>query len=132
MKYDEPVFHQSEMDNPDNACFVILSDEELLEYLAKIRKKTCDYIDTLTDDMPYEKSENCPYTRLELILRQFRHLSFHTGMVNGQTAEHIGKFSIYVSEDSYLMDAGYSIAGQEIQEMLWKMLVLTRLFAKRK
>lgn len=51
------------MDNPDNMCSIVLSDEQLLEYLAKIRKKTLDYLDTLTDDMLYEKPRNCPYTR---------------------------------------------------------------------
>ncbi len=56
-EYDEPAFHQNGMDNPDNACLVVLSDEQLLEYLMKIRKKTCDYLDTLTDDMLYEKPE---------------------------------------------------------------------------
>ena len=88
------------MDNPDTMCTVVLSDGQLLQYLEKIKKKTLDYLDTITDDMLYEKPQNCPYTRLELILRQFRHLSFHTGMLNGQTAEHTGKFPIYVSEDS--------------------------------
>ena len=74
------------MDNPDNMCSVVLSDGQLLQYLDKIRKRTLDYLDTITDDMLYEKPQNCPYTRLELVLRQFRHLSFHTGMLNGQTA----------------------------------------------
>lgn len=48
--------------------------------------------------MLYEKPENCPYTRMELVLRQFRHLSFHTGMLNGQTAVKTGEFPMYVSE----------------------------------
>lgn len=112
-EYEEPDFHQDGMDNPDNACSVVLSDEQLLEYLMKIRKKTCDYLDALTDEMLYEKPENCPYTRLELVLRQFRHLSFHTGMLNGQTAEHTGKFPIYVSEDSIFPDDG-SLFGRYV------------------
>lgn len=99
-EYDEPAFHQTGMDNPDNKCSVVLSDEQLLEYLMKIKEKTCDYLDTLTDEMLYEKPKNCPYTRLELVLRQFRHLSFHTGMLNGQTAERTGKFPVYSYEDS--------------------------------
>jgi len=82
------------MDNPDNMCSVVLSDGQLLQYLDKIRKRTLDYLDTITDDMLYEKPQNCPYTRLQLVLRQFKHLSFHTGMLNGQTAERTGKFPI--------------------------------------
>ena len=103
------------MDNPDHTCSVVLSDEQLLAYLMQIRKKTCDYLDTLTDDMLYEKPENCPYTRLELVLRQFRHLSFHTGMINGQTAEHTGKFPIYVSEDSIFPEDG-SLYGRYVTQ----------------
>ena len=77
-EYNEPAFHQDGLDNPDHICSVVLSDDQLLEYLMQIREKTCDYLDTLTDDMLYEKPDNCPYSRLELGLRQFRHLSFHT------------------------------------------------------
>lgn len=72
------------MDNPDNMCSVVLSDGQLLQYLDKIRKRTLDYLDTITDDMLYEKPQNCPYTRLQLVLRQFKHLSFHTGIMGKQ------------------------------------------------
>lgn len=47
-----------------------------------------------------EKPENCPYTRLELVLRQFRHISFHTGMINGLTIEKTGKFPIYAGDSN--------------------------------
>ena len=52
-----------------------------------------------------EKPENCKYTRMELVLRQYRHLSFHTGMLNGQTAVATGQFPVWVSEmDKYVDD----------------------------
>ncbi len=104
--YEEPPFHVEGMDDPDKPCSVVLSDEELLAYLDKIEKKTFEYLDTLTDDMLYEKPEKCRYTRMELILRQFRHLSFHTGMLNGQTAELTGKFPMWVSETAKYVDDG--------------------------
>ncbi len=31
------------------------------------------------------------------VLIQFRHMCFHTGMINGQTIELSGKFPVYVS-----------------------------------
>ena len=65
--YDEPAFHEEGMDNPDNPTSVVLSDEQLLEYLEAVEKKTLDYLDTLTDDMLYECPENCKYTRMELL-----------------------------------------------------------------
>lgn len=83
------------MDNPDNPCSAELSDEQLLEYLYAVKDKTLRYIDTLTDEMLSEKPENCPYTRLELVLRQFRHISLHTGMLNGLTVERTGKFPVF-------------------------------------
>lgn len=94
--YSEPGFHEDGMDNPDNPCSVELSDRQLLEYLYAVRDKTLRYIDSLTDEMLGEKPENCPYTRFDLVLRQFRHISLHTGMLNGLTVERTGKFPVFV------------------------------------
>lgn len=94
--YSEPGFHEDGMDNPDNPCSVELSDRQLLEYLYAVRDKTLRYIDSLTDEMLGEKPENCPYTRFDLVLRQFRHISLHTGMLNGLTVEKTGKFPVFV------------------------------------
>ena len=60
--YEEPSFHKDGMDNPDNPTDVVLSDEQLLEYLDAVEKKTYDYIESLTDEMLYECPENCEHT----------------------------------------------------------------------
>ena len=39
------------MDNPDNPTSVVLSNEQLLEYLDRVEKKTYDYLDSLTGDI---------------------------------------------------------------------------------
>ena len=104
--YKEPDFHVEGMDDPEKPCEVVLSDEQLLDYLAMVEKKTLGYLDTLTDEMLYEKPEQCRYTRMELILRQFRHISFHTGMLNGQTALASGQFPMWVSETEKYVDDG--------------------------
>ena len=101
--YQEPLFHEEGMDNPDNPCSVILSDDQLLAYLESIEEKTMKYLDSLTDEMLYEKPINCRYTRMELVLR---HLSFHTGMLNGQTAVATGQFPMWVSETAKDVDDG--------------------------
>ena len=103
-QYEEPSFHAEGMDNPDNPTPVVLTDRQLLDYLDAVEKKTMDYLDTLTDEMLYEKPEGCRYTRLELVLRQFRHISFHTGMLNGQTALATGQFPMWVSETEKYVD----------------------------
>ncbi len=104
--YVEPAFHEEGMDNPDNPTSVVLSDEKLLSYLGQIEKKTMEYMDSLIDDMLYKKPEKCIYTRMELVLRQYRHLSFHTEMLNGQTAVATGKFPMWVSETDKYVDDG--------------------------
>ena len=37
--YEEPPFHEDGMDNPDNPCTIELSNEQLLEYLERVRQK---------------------------------------------------------------------------------------------
>ncbi len=95
--YNEPEFHLDNMDNPDAECKIELSDQQLLDYLYEVRDKTFRYMDEMTDERLYEKPPICPYTRFDLILMQFRHISFHTGMLNGLTAEKTGKFPRYVT-----------------------------------
>ncbi|WP_296572484.1 DinB family protein [Ruminococcus sp.] len=100
------------MDNPDIPCDVVLSDRELLDYLEQVRIKTMYYLDGLSDEQLYEYPESCPFMRLELILRQFRHISFHTGMLNGQTAERTGRFPVYVSPNNLeRLEKGYYDEG---------------------
>ena len=96
--YEEPEFHEDGMDNPFKPCTVQLSDEQLLAYLDAVEQKTIRYLDSLSDAMLSEKPEQCKYTRMELVLRQFRHLTFHTGLLNGQTAVTTGKFPLWVNE----------------------------------
>ena len=86
------------MDNPFTPCTVVLTDAQLLEYLHRVEQKTLAYLDTLTDEMLYGQPENCPYTRMELVLRQYRHFLFHIGMLNGQTAAATGKFPGWVGD----------------------------------
>lgn len=97
--YDEPPFHADGMDNPDNPCDIVLTDEQLLDYMHAVRRKTADYLDGLTDDMLLEKPDQCKFTRFELVLLQFRHISMHTGMLNGLTIERTGKFPVYVGAE---------------------------------
>ncbi len=56
--------------------------------------------------MLYEKPEKCRYTSMELELRQFTHISFHTGMLNGQTAISTGEFPMWISETGKYVDDG--------------------------
>ena len=57
--YEEPDFHEKGMDNPDNPCTAELTNEQLIEYLHRVREKFLEYMDNLTDERLYEKPENC-------------------------------------------------------------------------
>lgn len=120
--FDEPPFHRDGMDNPDNPCTIELSDTELPEYLEKVKRKTADYLDALTDKELYECPPDCVFTRMDLVLMQCRrgrfdggvlppfgdlaatsccrHLNIHVGMLNGQTIERTGKFPVVVGPNS--------------------------------
>lgn len=106
--FEEPPFHEDGMDNPDNPCSVEFSDEQLLDYLHTVREKTMKYLDGLTDEELNLCPENCRYTRLELVFMQFRHISLHIGMLNGQTIERTGRFPVTVGPSTYSrLDSGY-------------------------
>lgn len=106
-KFTEPDFHENGMDNPDNPCNVVLSDTELLDYLHKVQIKTENYLDNLSDEELNEKPQGCEYTRLELILGQFRHISSHIGMINGQPIERTGRFPVFSGLDGKQTDKLY-------------------------
>ncbi|MBR6419349.1 MAG: DinB family protein [Oscillospiraceae bacterium] len=87
-------------DNPYHPITHIWTDEELFHLLEAVKQKTADYLDKLDDAMLNEYPPGCEFSRLELILMQFRHMSVHIGLLNGQTAERTGKFPLYVSPHS--------------------------------
>lgn len=106
--FTEPQFHEDGLNNPDIPCETVLGDDLLLDYLHAVREKTFAYLDRLNDEELNAYPENCEYTRLELILMQFRHISVHTGMLNGQTIERTGRFPVYIGPtNSHDFSKGY-------------------------
>ncbi|MBR4200574.1 MAG: DinB family protein [Oscillospiraceae bacterium] len=98
--YTERPEHEAGSDNPFAPISRIWSDAELLDLLEKVRAKTLDYLDRLDDSQLNEYPPKCEFTRLELILMQFRHMSVHIGMLHGLTVEKTGIFPQYVSPHS--------------------------------
>ena len=54
-------------------------------------------------DLPFKME---PHTGLAVITDSERFISFHTGMLNGQTAIATGKFPMWVSETDKYVDDG--------------------------
>lgn len=99
-QYNEQPGFEPGSDNPFKPITHEWSDEELLDLLESVRTKTMHYLENLTDTMLNECPPDCLYTRLELILMQFRHISVHIGMLHGLTVEKTGRFPQYVSPHS--------------------------------
>ena len=99
--YQEPDFHEKNMDVMYLETPRILSKSELYEYYSSVKKKVSDYLSNLTDTKLIEiiVLNNNEYTRLELILAQLRHVFYHVGYIhcclkieNGDTPEYIGLY----------------------------------------
>ena len=63
----------------------VIPKNQLLGYLEYVHKKIDVYFETLTASQLLEAPEGCEYSRLELILAQFRHLMWHVGLSSAIT-----------------------------------------------
>ena len=90
--YVEPSFHNPYLNSLDVVNEKVLSREDLLKYLEDINIKIMDYLDSLSDEMLYEKPLDCSENRLTMILSQFRHFYAHLGNINATTIIETGKW----------------------------------------
>lgn len=58
---------------------IVISRQQLLDYFEHVKAKIENYLDNLTAAELVLKPEGSEYTRLELILAQFRHMMWHVG-----------------------------------------------------
>lgn len=66
---------------------IVISRKKLLEYFEYVKNKIEKYFDELTGDQLLQRPEGSEYTRLELILGQFRHQMWHVGLSSAITFE---------------------------------------------
>lgn len=105
-RFTEPPIHTSLLDKVDLPTDTVLSDAALEGYLGEVEARTYAYLDALTDADLYQKPEDCPYTRLELALGQFRHFMCHIGILNGITIANTGKYPYVMGLDYSRKDGG--------------------------
>ena len=72
---------------------IVIEREKLLSYLDYVEEKINSYFETLTAEELLQKPKGCDYSRLELILAQFRHLMWHVGLSSGITFSATGKWN---------------------------------------
>ncbi len=99
-RFEEPPFHEPNLNSLDIASIKVLSRRQLEQYLSDIGRRILAYLQTLTDEQLAERPEGCEYTRLTLILAQFRHLYAHLGIINGSTIEATGRWPRVIALDS--------------------------------
>jgi hypothetical protein len=58
-----------------------------MAYFEHVKNKIEAYFESLTAEALLQKPEGCEYTRLELILAQFRHQMWHVGLSSAITFE---------------------------------------------
>ena len=83
--YDEPDFHEPNMNSLNIMTERVLSREDLLQYLESVNAKIMKYLDSLTDEMLYDIPQNCSSNRLSLMISQYRHFYAHLGNINATT-----------------------------------------------
>ena len=91
--YKDPDFHEPGLADlnvvPETD---VLSREQMLQYLTKIRRKIGAYIVTLEDSDLIQTPDGCEMSRFRLILGQFRHWHRHMGLIYGFLVEDTGKW----------------------------------------
>lgn len=101
-RYEEPAFHTPGLNSLDIPSEHTLTIEQLRAYFAAVRQKVTAYLAALTDDQLAGKPEGCPYTRLALVLGQYRHLYAHLGNINAVTIHRTGQWPRVVGLDGAL------------------------------
>ena len=104
-KYTEPLFHTPGLNSLDAPSENALSREDLRAYCEGIRTKIFLYLETLTDDLLTGTPEGCVYSRMALILGQYRHTYAHLGTINATTIGASGKWPRLVGLNSEATDA---------------------------
>lgn len=81
--YEEPSFHEKDLNNLDVVSEKMVSREEINSYFDDIQIKIIKYLEQLTKEQLMDYPTDCEYTRFTLIMAQHRHLHTHMGMIMG-------------------------------------------------
>jgi len=89
-EYEEPPFHKDGLNKLEIDSKETLNRETLFGFLESIEKKLNDYLDGLDDEKLTEPAGS--RSRYERILRQFKHLHTHMGIMMAFIYEATGKW----------------------------------------
>ena len=95
-KYNNPDFHIAEMNSLYTKSENKLSLKELKNYYALIKAKTYKYLEQLNDEDLGKEPQACKFSRLALILAQYRHLAYHIGSIHSFMLYETGKWPKFI------------------------------------
>ncbi len=81
---------------PESGAKPHLTKPELQAYWNLVKAKVNRYTETLTDEVLSSCPEKCQFTRLELILGQYRHFMYHIGLAHGFIRSETGHNPEYI------------------------------------
>jgi hypothetical protein len=98
LQYEYPPFHSENLNSLETKPDKALTRDELNGYFGKIRTMIYHYLQTIGEDVLFQPGHNVTYQwiKLDHILSQFRHISWHIGYLSacaksvfGETPEYI-------------------------------------------
>ena len=108
-KFQEPDIHIPNLNNLDVVTDRFISKNEIKSYYDSVKNKITAYTNFLDDTQLVEKPVDCSHSKFELILRQFRHLHTHMGMIMGFIIEATGQWPTVLGLETPIpMDNNYS------------------------
>lgn len=103
--YRFPDFHEDGLNRLDCASDKTLSKDFLETYFKNIREKITHYLDGTDDSKLLEEviCQEMRISRFDLIVAQFRHITWHLGYIQGCIKIETGKLPVYigVNKDYY-------------------------------
>jgi hypothetical protein len=104
-KFEEPDIHKENLNSLFVSSDVVLKKEELQNYFNSIKRKIEIYLSGLNDEELGDSPENCIFSRLSLILGQYRHVSYHIGLIHSFIRDDTGKWPTFTGLSQFMQTA---------------------------
>ena len=96
-QFTEPSFHETGLNLIDTTTSEkVLSKKTLREYYERIRIKTNTYLEELDATMLTECPDGSRFSRMILIIAQYRHLMYHVGFIHACIMKETGNMPEFI------------------------------------
>ncbi len=101
-EFEEPLYHVENLNSLFIHCDKVLGKEELQNYFNSIKEKISSYLFSLQEEELGGNPENCTFSRLSLILGQYRHLSYHIGLIHCFIRDETGNWPTFMGLSQFI------------------------------